>query len=584
MPTFSLTLKDQTTSYEKDEIRFGRTQDNEVVVSDPAASRSHCRIFLHDGKHFVEDLGSGNGTKLNGTKLTQPTELRTGDALRIGDTIYTFTGPPPPPAFDTTQPVPGPSDSQLTVPPVDTNATLLKPPPDFVMPSAAEQQAVAGDETVLKNPAPAAPVDSNETILKLPPDFLAPKAVSDDETVLKNPVPAKPGDETLPRSPPKGATAQRPQGAELHSGPRAGGESVDANETILKPPPELAQALAARNSGSAPALHAETGPVEAPMTAAEKLRERREAQKTLKGRFGYAWKQMSKPARIVTGGLSAIFVLGTLGTAVAMLLPKRGPDLPPEPQTLTRGERVQASFGVGDGVTYTRRDAKMFEFAAVGATRIVGIIHFQAKDLSKNEVSVALNGTELGYVPADTLDSANREHEMVLPAGQLKKGETNILMFDNVLNPPGDDPWRIWNVWLELVALPELGTEEMVAAVNEDMQIASRSYDQREIGAENLFRAWKAYRDAWLKLESLPPGSRPDIVYTESRTRLREVGAELDQRCSTMQLEVIKIMGAKRPDYELARTTLQEALRYYPTREHRCHALLHDMLGQIGGP
>ncbi|MBL8952647.1 MAG: FHA domain-containing protein [Myxococcaceae bacterium] len=546
MPTFTLTLRDQTQSYEKDEVRFGRTQDNEVVVSDPASSRSHARIFVHEGRHFVEDLGSGNGTKLNGTKLSQPTELRTGDQLRIGDTIYTFAGPPPEaPRFDQTLPVPGPGDSQTVPPsePVDANATLLKPPPDFVMPPpAAEQKAVADDETVLKNPPPAAePVDPNATLLRPPAEFFAKLA----------PPPAI---------------------------------AVDSHETILKPPPELVQALEKQRAAEAPASIEDTARAPTAPTAAERLREKREAEKSLSGRFAYAWKQMSKPARIITGTVATVFVLGTLGAVVMAVLPRRGPELPPEPQVLTRGERVQASFGVGEGVMYNRRDAKMFEFAAVGATRIVGIIHFQAKDLSKNELSVALNGTELGFVPPDTLEAANREHELVLPAAQMKKGETNILMFDNVLNPPGDDPWRIWNVWLELVALPELGAEEMTALVNEDLQVAARSYEQREIGAENLFRAWKAYRDAWLKLESLPPGSRPDLVYTESRTRLREVGAELDQRCSTMQLEVIKIMGAKRPDYELARTTLQEALRYYPTKEHRCHALLRDMLEQVGGP
>jgi len=541
MPTYSLTLNDQTKTYEKDELRFGRTSDNDVVVSDPAASRSHCRIFVHEAKLFVEDLGSGNGTKLNGVKLTQPTELRTGDAVRIGDTIYTFTGPPPPPSLDSTQPVPAPMDSQ-PVPRVDDNATILKPPPDFVMPVQKPD-----DETVLKNPPPAA-------------------QKPDDETVLKNPPPAalavqKPGDETVPR--------------EMKA------PAFDANETILKPPPELVKALAPRDAGPVPVQAEDTLP---PKSAAEKLRERREANKSLKGRAVYAWNQLSKPARIVTGTLSAVFVLGTLGATVSMLLPKRGPDLPPEPGVLTRGEIVKPSFGVGEGVTYARRDAKMFEFAAAGATRIVGIVHFQAKDLSKNELSVALNGVELGFVPADTLEAATREHEMVLPAAQLKKNEPNILMFDNVLNPPGDDPWRVWNIWLELVALPELGAEEMVAAVNEDLQNAARAYETREVGAENLFRAWKAYRDAWLKLESLPPGSRPELVYGESRTRLREVGAELDQRCSTMQLEVIKIMGAKHPDYDLARSTLQESLRYYPTREHRCHALLKDMLEQVGGP
>jgi hypothetical protein len=51
-----------------------------------------------------------------------------------------------------------------------------------------------------------------------------------------------------------------------------------------------------------------------------------------------------------------------------------------------------------------------------------------------------------------------------------------------------------------------------------------------------------------------------------------------------VQLEAVKIMSAKRPDYQLARDTLHDALSYFPTKEHRCNAVVRSMLEDIGGP
>src|SRR5439155_12822393 len=114
----------------------------------------------------------------------------------------------------------------------------------------------------------------------------------------------------------------------------------------------------------------------------------------------------------------------------------------------------EKSLGLGRGVPYERPDMKIFNFPAAAATRLVGVLHYQAKDISKEEVAISVNGFDLGFVPPDTLDTANRELELVLPAQQIKKGENNVLVFDNVRNPPGEDPWRIWNLWLEMIAVP----------------------------------------------------------------------------------------------------------------------------------
>jgi hypothetical protein len=68
-------------------------RDAEVDVrldGDEFASARHARIELRDGGVWVEDLGSTNGTFVNGAKVTRKRRLRAGDALRIGQTELRF--------------------------------------------------------------------------------------------------------------------------------------------------------------------------------------------------------------------------------------------------------------------------------------------------------------------------------------------------------------------------------------------------------------------------------------------------------------------------------------------------------------
>ena len=55
------------------EYVIGRRSDCQIFVPDMRVSRQHARVFLQDGKWMVEDLGSNNGTFVNGTKIQQAT-------------------------------------------------------------------------------------------------------------------------------------------------------------------------------------------------------------------------------------------------------------------------------------------------------------------------------------------------------------------------------------------------------------------------------------------------------------------------------------------------------------------------------
>jgi adenylate cyclase len=64
---------------------LGRAADNQCVIPDQGASRRHALIHLQGAREFwLLDLGSRNGTYLNGRRLTRPSRIRNGDRIRIG--------------------------------------------------------------------------------------------------------------------------------------------------------------------------------------------------------------------------------------------------------------------------------------------------------------------------------------------------------------------------------------------------------------------------------------------------------------------------------------------------------------------
>jgi pSer/pThr/pTyr-binding forkhead associated (FHA) protein len=69
------------------ELTVGRAAGCHLSLpEDTFVSQLHSRVFERDGQIYVEDLGSTNGTYLNGRRLTAPTPMRKGDSLQIGST------------------------------------------------------------------------------------------------------------------------------------------------------------------------------------------------------------------------------------------------------------------------------------------------------------------------------------------------------------------------------------------------------------------------------------------------------------------------------------------------------------------
>ena len=71
-------------------LSVGRSRDADVQIDDRYASGIHARIFNRDGRSFVEDMNSTNGTLPNDAELKGEAELLDGDIVRIGDTEFRF--------------------------------------------------------------------------------------------------------------------------------------------------------------------------------------------------------------------------------------------------------------------------------------------------------------------------------------------------------------------------------------------------------------------------------------------------------------------------------------------------------------
>ena len=88
----SLTLPDggrQEFTLSKASISLGRNTTNDIVLGDSKASRNHARLDCGLSGCVLVDLGSGNGTRVNGTRVERAT-LAPGDVITIGDCNFSF--------------------------------------------------------------------------------------------------------------------------------------------------------------------------------------------------------------------------------------------------------------------------------------------------------------------------------------------------------------------------------------------------------------------------------------------------------------------------------------------------------------
>ena len=70
------------------QIKIGKAPTNDIVINDKTVSREHLVVFIDDDKNvFVTDLGSTNGTYVNGVQIEESVKLETLDVLRVGNSL-----------------------------------------------------------------------------------------------------------------------------------------------------------------------------------------------------------------------------------------------------------------------------------------------------------------------------------------------------------------------------------------------------------------------------------------------------------------------------------------------------------------
>lgn len=72
------------------QLTIGRSNENDIVINNPFVSGQHLRIVFRDAGYHLEDLGSRNGSLVNGVRVKKTIPLTEGDQVRIGEVLLEF--------------------------------------------------------------------------------------------------------------------------------------------------------------------------------------------------------------------------------------------------------------------------------------------------------------------------------------------------------------------------------------------------------------------------------------------------------------------------------------------------------------
>ncbi len=183
------------------ETRIGRGTDQDVVLSDIAVSRRHFTVSMAGARYQINDLGSGNGTLLNGQKVNT-TYLNDGDHIEIGNTVMRFnqaveasaggapsySAPPayaPPVGLPAAPPGYSPPPAYPPSPAAyPVSAPLPAPSPNVQQPNrplhgaATQAPQMVGQATQAPTPSPIRPAPSPTMAASAPLASMAPRAAT----------------------------------------------------------------------------------------------------------------------------------------------------------------------------------------------------------------------------------------------------------------------------------------------------------------------------------------------------------------------------------------------------------------------
>lgn len=259
--------------------RIGRSEDNEVRISDKRASKHHAEIIYSNGRYVLVDEGSANGTLLNGDYVVEPVPLKHDDEIVIGRTMLLYQAPKVVPA-PTPEPQPAeeepgtvitstqaqaPTERPASAPAADDSSgpirvvkgTPVRDTPEASSPADlfAEPPTAAPSSDLFAEPPAARPASGGDLFADEPPTQIPPEpAAPEGDLFGDGPTPSSPDDDLFSEGPRGGAPAEArddlfsdgPSGptAAPGEGERDAGGDFGLDLEPLAGAPELAQAPA----------------------------------------------------------------------------------------------------------------------------------------------------------------------------------------------------------------------------------------------------------------------------------------------------------------------------------------------------
>jgi len=87
----NIDTREQIMPVDREVVRIGRSSENDIILKNmPLASRRHAQVYPRRGSVFIEDLGSTNGTYVNGVRIHGPVVLNNSDKIFIGGFVCEY--------------------------------------------------------------------------------------------------------------------------------------------------------------------------------------------------------------------------------------------------------------------------------------------------------------------------------------------------------------------------------------------------------------------------------------------------------------------------------------------------------------
>lgn len=435
-------------------VTLGRSRMAGIQLADNGLSRLHCRFYSENGSAMVQDLGSSNGTTLNGIDIgTNPTPITNGDCVSVGETALRISG------FTATPAAPAPIFSINPDAPV---IPVTPPPPP--------------------QPAPEVPLTA--------PDLFG--AEDDlDATPPAKPEPAPVGTVDL------------------------GLEAVPGGEKKRSPLLGLIFALGAILVllGGALAIFSFENQDEKPAAPRKLPTAESQAFEFCYERLVITEQSLYRYTLNYEASGLLVLAIDDLGDADRSF--KKEKQLTSHAQKMLRKEVVDSNY-MAIRELYPERSP-------------------DGTSLRRKTLTLVL-GSNIWKRVAENV--ANREFDALCERLELF----------------GRNELGVWATQYSVSELRDLGKEQLV--------VANRYWEQRDMGDEKLFHAVTAYKQGLSALETLNP--KPEFVH-ELTAGLREATELLDTRYEAAAFAVDQAMNTQR--YERAAEELQRILRMIPDRD-----------------